>query len=178
LLNRPLSPEYRAERTRQFAAEKKDAEANTVSALIFRVRDEWLGLPATVLQEVVERKPIHSLPHRRHGFILGLANIRGELLICVSLAHLLVAETACSLDFIRRTYSRILVVQWDGVRSAFPVDEVHGPHRLHPASLRPLPPFPMGAQPGCVRQIVLWNDRAVALLDPETLFPRINQPFV
>ena len=32
---------------------------------------------------------IHSLPHRRQGIVLGLVNVRGELLICVSLARLL-----------------------------------------------------------------------------------------
>ncbi len=50
-------------------------------------------------QEVTNLRPIHSLPHRRSGVMLGLANVRGELLICVSLAMLLgVAPAAAKRD--------------------------------------------------------------------------------
>jgi chemotaxis-related protein WspD len=38
------------------------------------------------LDEIVGPRPVHSLPHRRNPALLGLVNVRGELVICVSLA--------------------------------------------------------------------------------------------
>lgn len=176
LLDRPLEADYRAERTTQFAVRRGETEVDTVSAMIFRTGGEWLGLPAAMLQEATERRPIHSLPHRRNGFIVGLANIRGELLVCISLAHLLGLPNSGSLDDVRRSCSRILVVHSDGIRSALPVDEVHGPFRFHSSSLRRLPELPNGARAACVRQMAEWNGRAVGLLEPDMLFSALNQP--
>jgi len=177
LLNRPLSLEYRAERTRQFSMEKEVRDANTTSAVLFRIRTEWLGLPTSFLQEVTERKAIHSLPHRRRGFVLGLANIRGELLVCISLTHLLGMENSLSREEVRRSHGRILVVQSEGVRSAFPVDEVHGPYRLEPPLLRPLSSGWASSHRAYTQQILSWQNRVVGLLDSEFLFSTLNQSF-
>ena len=49
-------------------------------------------MPTSVIAEVAERRVIHSLPHRRTGIVLGVVNVRGELLVCVSLAQLLGVE--------------------------------------------------------------------------------------
>src|SRR5882724_2541617 len=92
LLNRPLPPDYRQEWTEHFARKKKTAAPARISAVLFRIESEWLALPTPAFQEVAERRLIHSLPHRRSGLVLGLANIRGELLICVSLSRLLGLE--------------------------------------------------------------------------------------
>src|SRR5438045_1523494 len=89
LLDRPLPADYRRERTAHFAQEKKLPPPARTSALLFRLAAEWLALPTHAFQEVAERRPIHSLPHRRQGPVLGLVNIRGELLICVALGRLL-----------------------------------------------------------------------------------------
>ncbi len=94
LLNRSMAPEYRLERTSHFSREKKLASAGKISALVFRVGPEWLSLPTNLFQEVAPRRLIHSLPHRRQSIVLGLVNIRGELLICVSLARLLGIESS------------------------------------------------------------------------------------
>ena len=40
-------------------------------------------------EEIAERRSLHSLPHRRRGIVMGIVNIRGELLICASLGKLL-----------------------------------------------------------------------------------------
>ena len=75
-----------------FAQPKQLAAPAKASALLFRINAEWLALPTQAFQEVAEHRLVHSLPHRRQGIVLGLVNIRGELLICVSLGHLLGLE--------------------------------------------------------------------------------------
>src|SRR5262249_52549954 len=131
LLNRPLGAEYREEWTQHIAREKASISRARVSALLFRIGPEWLGLPTDAFQEVAERRPIHSLPHRRQGMVVGLVNIRGELLICVSLARLLDIQTKpAAAPSARAMQDRLLVVKWDGQRLVCPVEEVHGIHRF------------------------------------------------
>ena len=88
-LDRPLTPDYRREWTDHFAREKKIATPAKTSAIIFRISGEWLGMPTQAFQEIAERRSLHSLPHRRRGIVLGIVNIRGELLICASIGKLL-----------------------------------------------------------------------------------------
>ena len=79
---------------------------------MFRLGAEWFALPTIAVDEVAELRGIHSLPHRRGGMLLGLVNVQGELIVCVSLARVLglknvVASTAGE-DGPRR--ARLLVV--------------------------------------------------------------------
>src|SRR5258707_976653 len=108
LLDRPISAGYRREHAEHYAQQKRITQATRLSVVIFRLANEWLALPTTVVQEVSppckipqtdsrttdgisksERRPMHSLPHRRGGVAPGLVNVRGELLVCVSAARLL-----------------------------------------------------------------------------------------
>lgn len=166
-----------------------DSQRSRLSVVIFRLGDEWLALPTQTLQEVVAlgtavspasgdeaqapgidlpasalapRCVIHSLPHRRGSVVLGLVNVRGELVICVSLGRLLsggcVDENAAILAkgsaaspatqpvlqttqprSYERSHTRLLVAEWDGSRLVFPVHEVHGVHRLQPEQLKDPP---------------------------------------
>jgi chemotaxis-related protein WspD len=175
LLNRPLPPEYRREWTDHFAAQRHPREPSKTSAVLFRIASEWLALPTQAFQEVAERRQIHSLPHRRHTLVLGLANVRGELLVCVSLGHLLGLERMRAPESLRTAYHRLLVGNWEGSRLAFPVDEVHGPHRFHPEELRTPPATVAKSAPTYTRSVLFWQQRAVGLLDAELLFSCLNR---
>lgn len=175
LLNRPLPPGYRHEWTRHFTIEKKALEPAKTSGVIFRLRAEWLALPTQAFQEVAERRPIHSLPHRRRGLVLGLANVRGELLVCVSLGGLLALDPASLVPTPRSAYHRLLVVNWEGNRLAFPVDDVHGPHRFHLQELKAPPATLAKSRPAFTRGVFYWQERAVGLLDAELLFTTLNR---
>src|SRR6266700_2012467 len=67
-------------RTSHLAEPEHVKELNTQSIVIFRVGSEWLALPAPCVTEVANLRPIHRLPHRPSGMLLGLASVRGELL--------------------------------------------------------------------------------------------------
>jgi hypothetical protein len=94
LLRRELPVAYRADWAGHFARRQEVEDPGTESAMIFRVGTEWLALPASVFQEVAELGAIHSLPHRRSSLVLGLTNVRGESLICFSLANLIGGDEA------------------------------------------------------------------------------------
>jgi chemotaxis-related protein WspD len=175
LIDQPLPPNYRQEWTQHFAQEKRLPEAGNASAILFRIQNEWLALPTHSFQEVAEKRPIHSLPHRREGTVLGLANIRGELVICISVGHLLKIESMPSLHALRENYRRLLVVNCEPSRLAFPVDEVHGPHRFHPQELQPPPSTVVRANHRYAQGVLQWQNRTVGLLDVEVLLSSLHQ---
>lgn len=208
-----------------------ERDSRRLSLLIFRLGVEWLALPTHALQEVAafvtnrsrksldetepiidsqastitQRCVIHSLPHRRRSVVLGLVNVRGELVICVSLGRLLGETQPLGTDAprYRSPLTRLLVAEWDGNRLVFPVDEAHGVHRLHPGDLKD-PPATFAAkkwQPhvdeppadsdaaletlrtdeesprgiSYLRGTFTWNERTVGLLNADLLFAALHR---
>lgn len=179
LLDRPLPPGYREEWTRLFArpADDEGDRGAPVNMLIFRLGAEWLGLPAAICQEIAELRPIHSLPHRRSAAIRGIVNVRGELLVCVSLSELLGIDTETSVRSEGRlaAFRRLVVTGEEGRRSAFEVDEVHGLHSFDGHSLGPVPATIGKATASVVTGVLAWNDRAVGCLDESRLIDLIDR---
>ena len=71
------------------ATAEADSDVVTRSLLMFRLGEEWLGIATRCLVEVAPLQPIHSLPHQRSRALLGVANVRGALVACLSLVELL-----------------------------------------------------------------------------------------
>lgn len=174
-LNRPLSPEYRREWSEHFAQEKQIATPAKTSAVIFRISGEWLGMPTHAFQEIAERRVMHTLPHRRRGIVLGIVNVRGELLVCASLGKLLGFESTALMKRQLAVFGRLLVAEWSGQRFAFPVDEVHGVHRFHSADLRESPATVFHSAASCTAGVFPWRNHTVGFVDPETLFAALNR---
>ncbi|HSU53329.1 MAG TPA: chemotaxis protein CheW [Candidatus Dormibacteraeota bacterium] len=175
LIDRPLPVNYRQEWTEHFARSRPLTELGTASLVVFRIQNEWLAMPTHNFQEVAERRPIHSLPRRRAAALLGLANVRGELVICISLGHLLQIDQSPTLDSVRRDYQRLLVLQGESNRLAFPVDEVHGPQRFHPQDFKSPPATPPRASARYAQAVVQWQDRTAGLLDPHLIFSTLQR---
>ncbi len=177
LLERPLVPDYRRECTEHFAAGTRAAETGHASAVLFRVGAEWLALPTDAFQEVAERRPIHSLPHQRSPVVLGLANVRGELLVCFSLGHLLEMDNIPAREQLVAGYQRLVVINWKEARATFPVDEVHGPHRFEEGELKRLPVTLARSRRSFTRQIVYWRGEGIGLLNPERVYSALGASF-
>lgn len=175
LLDRLLTPEYRRERTGHYAEAKTLTQPAKTSLVIFRIGAEWLALPTPAFQEVAERRFMHTLPHRRRSVVLGLVNIRGELLICASLARLLGLEQETSRDNSRTIRDRLLVTNWDGHRVVFPVDEVHGVHRLHRDEMKEPPATISKSALTHTQGIFTWRERSVGFLNADSLFSALNR---
>ena len=175
LLDRPLLPQYRHERTEYFAQPKQLAVPARDSALVFRIQAQWLAVQTQAFQEVAEHRPVHSLPHRRQGVVLGLVNIRGELLICVSLGYLLGLEPIPSAPVARRTYDRLLVTGWDGNRLVFPADEVRGIHRFQMSEIKEPPATLAKSGSSFTQGLLAWSGKTIGLLDTDRLFTALNR---
>lgn len=163
------------------AFEKRATKANppladqAIAVVIFRIKREWLALPAQFFKEITLSSSIHTIPHRSNQILLGLVNIRGELQMCVSLAHLLTLETpptetsspGRSISSIAQP--RMMVLEREGERWVFPVDEIHGVQRLHFNELKPAPMNVAKSTNTYTKGLISWQDTHVSLLDDELL---------
>jgi chemotaxis-related protein WspD len=174
-LDRPIAPDYRREWTEHFALDKQIATPAKTSAVIFRVGGEWLGMPTQAFQEVAERRVMHTIPHRRRGVVLGIVNVRGEILICASIGKLLGLESTAVVKRQLAVFDRLLVAEWNGQRVAFPVDEVHGVHRFHSADLREAPATVANSTVSCATGVFPWRNFTVGYLDPDAMFASLNR---
>jgi chemotaxis-related protein WspD len=172
LLDTDAPVAYFDDRTANVAAPAREERGETRSVVIFRVASEWLALPTSVVVEVTNLLPIHSLPHRPNGIVLGLASVRGELLVCVSLRQVIGAElfTAAIHEGRDTAYRRLLVIRRDGVRVVCPVDEVHGIHRFQPSELKEVPTTIAKATVTYSTALFPWQGHSVGTLDDQLLF--------
>jgi chemotaxis-related protein WspD len=163
---------YTQEWTQHIAAEKPVAPVETLSVVIFRIAAEWLALPSAIFKEIAGDRLIHSLPHRRNGALLGVVNIRGELLVCTSLQHILGVDAA---ESAAGSVRRMLVIQQDGARTVCPVDEVHGIERFQLQDLKQVPATLAGAAVTYTKAVLSWRRRSVGVLDAQLLFHTLNR---
>ena len=177
LLDGDLPAGYTSGWTSHFATTRELDERSSQSALIFRLGGEWFGLPTAVVQEVAHLRAVHSLPHRSAGVILGLTNVRGELLVCVSLGRVLGAEQPIDAHQGTpvATGRRLLVLVRESVRAACPVDEVHGVHRFQPRELSDVPATVSKAATAYSKAVLSWRQAAVGLLDDRLLFQALQR---
>jgi chemotaxis-related protein WspD len=174
LLDRRPPDEYQRYWTEYFAKERKRPAPGRMSAVIFRIGPAWLALSTKAFLEVTERRRVHSLPHRRNGIVLGVTNVRGELLVCISLAKLLGLDDATA-TAPGEPCKRLVVAEWQGELVTFPVSEVDGVHRFHPQDMQEVPPTVAHANPSLTQAIITWKNLKVGCLDEESLFSAINR---
>ena len=163
--------------TRAAAQPQHDVQGASESFLVFRIGDEWLALPTPIFKRIVQTRPIHTLPHRQHRAVLGVVNVQGELLVCLSLAHLLGfdADTAARDERARHDLPRLLVVSRGEEHAVFPVDQVDGVHRLAPATFCAPPATLSQAAAAHTRAVTPWRGLSVGVLNADTLFDTLNR---
>lgn len=160
------------------AEQDEDDGRERRSTLVFRLGEEWLGLPTRCLSEVAAISPIHSLPHQRSLTLLGVTNVRGALVACLSLAELLGLEQGAVAAGERRVVPRLLIFASQGGPLVAPVDEVDGIHGI---------PLDAVVDPGrtpdlAARQfasgVVQWRGRSITLLDESLLLQAMARSLV
>jgi chemotaxis-related protein WspD len=170
LLERKMPPEYIEEWTSNLGGDAQAALRAEESSIVFRLGNEWFALATALLKEVTEMRSVHSIPHARNGTLKGLANIRGELQLCVSLGSLLGLETGDkNTDPARKIRERLVVIEKDGERFVFPVNEVQGIHHYHPDQINDAPATIGSADNTFITGMLEIGDLQVGCLDGDLL---------
>ncbi|WP_367237361.1 chemotaxis protein CheW [Pseudomonas sp. Rh2] len=140
------------------------------SMLLFRLGEEWMALATASLAEIAPVQPVHSLPHQRSRVLQGVANVRGALVPCLSLADLLEVEAVQGDARGVRAMPRLLILAALGGPVVMAVDEIDGIHRLDPALLdgeHEGAPFAAG--------VLQWRGRSVRVLDDHQLLSAVQR---
>jgi len=166
--------------TRHFSRPKAVTDSDTQSLVIFRLGQEWLALPARTVEEVLDQRTVHGLPHRRGGALLGVVNVRGELVVYVSLSRLLNSEASLTARAARSqggntTWQRLLVIRRGHVRAVFAADEVHGMHRCDRRDLTDPPATIAKCETTHAAALLTWNERSVGVLDVDRVFAALER---
>jgi chemotaxis-related protein WspD len=178
VLDRDPPAQYTATATAHFAKPRLVEQRSTESVVIFSLGVEWLALPTSAVSEIAHTRKIHSLPQRR-GYIEGVANVHGELVVCVSLGRMLGLLDPPGSDHKARPNgrARILVIQREDVRAVCPVDEVHGIHQFHPQQAQDVPATVGKSASTFTRKILPWRERSVGILNDQLLFIALKRSF-
>lgn len=151
--------------------EEQDAEhdGELRSVMVFRLGEQWLGLATSRLAEVMPVSPIHCLPHRNARGLLGVSNVRGTLVACMSLAQLLDLPERDSTRGQQRVVPRMLIIESDSGPIVVPVDEVNGIQRVPVADIHPISRDDERAISRYSSGVLQWQGRSITLLDDQSL---------
>jgi chemotaxis-related protein WspD len=176
-LDRPIPPGRMQEDARLLAEPLPARAGERHSLFVFSLGVEHFGLPGGVLDEVVSDKTVHSLPHQRSEYVKGVVNIRGRLVVCVSLGTLLnVGAGALTVRSTGgRQIPRIVVIRHNGFSVAFPVSRAYGLEPFDPAGLLPLPATLEVIGRHFSQGMIEWHGRTVGCLDPELVFHALER---
>lgn len=159
----------------------------TQSVMIFRLGQEWLALRANLFKEITQPTVIHTLPHRSNNYLLGITNIRGKILICISLREFLGIEKLASKTINNREsstlavkinpviYQRMAVIESAGESWVFRVDEMYGVYRLAEPDLQPPPPAIFQGAETYTKGIFSWHHQKVNYLNEQLLLKALHQ---
>lgn len=170
LLDAKISEEELTRLALHYATPQIEERVGTVAVVVFRLGAEWFALPAVAWREVVALRPVHSLPHRRDKVVTGIVNVRGELLVCVSLATALGVEPTT-----QSIAPRFAVIQRAADCFVFPADEIAGLHRYGATDLTSAPITLARLQAPCTRGMLALADHAVGVLDADCVFQTLNR---
>lgn len=164
--DRPAPEGYLQDWTAALAEVATALEKDLLSVVVFRLGEEWLALGTPFLAEVTLPKPTHRVPHRSNRVLVGLVNIRGQLLPRVSLHGVLgieLAEPASPSP----VSARFVVVDVHGERWVFAAEAVAGVERVPRGHLRKVPGTHVNRSHGYSQGLFPWHDHHVGLLDEE-----------
>lgn len=141
----------------------------TESLLIFRLSDQWLALSLEILSEVAPLQTIHSLPHRRSDMILGVSNVRGALVACLSLSRLLNLDHSHYQTTARVTPRMLIIAQATEGKVVCPVDDVVGIHAITKQQ------FVNNGDSKFTKAVFQWQEHSVSLIDNTWLLAAIKR---
>ena len=175
LLDREAPDGYEQEWTDVLAKEKFSKEKDLESVIVFRLGAEWLSLPVSMIGEITLMRDIFNLPHNQNRKLRGIVNIRGELIICMSLGYLIGVDRPDE-EWLKtdRAIQRLVMMREGSGYIVFPVSEVHGITRHHPNELNKAPDTIKKTSLSFIKGIIKWHDNNVGCIDEEALAKEIS----
>lgn len=164
LFERTASPDYVEQWSAALGAPKETEGQGSESAVVFRLGNEWLGLPTRAAAFVASSVSVRRLPQRSGAIFTGLCVVLGEMTLAVSLRGLLGLGASPT-----RGGSRWIAMGEATERWVFDVDELLGVIRFAPSSLVKTPTEALSSVVSFLDGVVRTPERDVGLLAPALL---------
>ncbi len=181
LLTRAIPEDYQESWTVLLAREEVNKSNDSLSIVVFRLGDEWLGLPTIIVKEISEIRPVHGIPNSKSAVVKGLVNVRGELKLWVSMGTLLSVDKGENYNFteLRKSFlERLVIIEKDGDQFVFPVSEIIGTHRIWKDSIRDVPATAANSMYSHLAGLFELDGRHVGVLDQELLLNSLRRTLV
>lgn len=173
LLDRPAEVSYLTEWEQNLNKPRIESNKNLKSALVFRMGDEWFALASNYVKEITHCDKHHSLPHRKNHILRGLVNVRGDLLLNVSLGHLFNINKSEQPS--KYTQERYVVIEDDEECFAFPVSEVREIIHYDKNNIQENPST-MGNDKSCfIKGIIRHKNTDVGILNSHLVFSELHK---
>jgi len=169
-LDRPSPEGYLEEVSRRLAEPAADRRLSSWSGAVFDLGGQTLAMETNAVVEVAEARTVHRVPHRTNRLFRGLVNIHGHLELCASLRGLLHADGSDAGGASGRASARLMVVERQGRRWVFLVDEVFGVHRFSKDDATEAPATSLRGASSYVEDVLVWGERRVGRLDVGKVF--------
>ena len=140
--------------------------AETEEFLLFRLGGQSFALPTPLAREVL-RVPKLVLVPRVDQPILGIVNLRGQVLAVTDLCPLLGLTRETEVES-----GRLIIVEAAGITTALAVEEVIGIRRFPVKEIEPLPPGEGGLPRHAATGQITLEQGMLVLLDLEQLLCR------
>ncbi|MCC7146887.1 MAG: chemotaxis protein CheV [Phycisphaeraceae bacterium] len=152
--------------TRQGEAEiLLESGTNELEVLVFSVGEGVFGVNVAKVREVILPVPVAAAPHQ-HACVLGMFNLRGGLLPLIDL-HKYLQMAPLSEE------RRIIVTEFNGVRSSFQVEKVEQIYRMNWNHMKAVPETD-GNSHFAVTGITEIDGRLILMLDFESIVDHIS----
>lgn len=175
-LEQTASDEYRRQWAEIIARPKESEPTDTISLAIFRLGNHVLALRTAVFKRILEPRPIHPIPHRNTNIVLGLVALQGELQLAFSLTQLLRLKTEpLTSGGRKRTLPRMALIEKQGERWVFPVDEMLGLHQLTSDAAMAVPSDENDPSTTYLTSMFELDERVVHRIDDELLFAGLKR---
>lgn len=175
LLNRDSDINYLGEWKKNLAKPQIEFDDTSDAAMVFRLGDEWFALSTNCIREITYCDKFHSLPHTRDPVLRGLVNVRGNLILCVSLGYLFGLHKAGLDPSDHKSISRYVVVDYGDYTYAFPVSEINNIIHFNLEQTDKPPATLESASQRFTRSVIKLDPLNIALLDEELLFHALER---
>jgi len=143
-------------------------EHETIQSILFKMGDEYYGLPIASVKEIIKPLPITRFP-KSPPFVEGIINLRGGILPIVNLRKLFGLEPLPVTD-----ESRFIDIHLSGLKIGIVVDGVSEVVRISNNQIEAAPPIICGVDGKYLTGIARLEERLVLLLDLEEIFSQWN----
>lgn len=114
-----------------------EAGTNELEVLVFQLAGQHYGVNVAKVREVIRPQTTTATPGQ-HKSVIGMFNIRGNVIPVVDLAKHLGLKPAAS-SAAQSAEGRVIITEFNGLRTGFMVDGVEQIHRLSWSRVRPAP---------------------------------------